>query len=96
VRRYAAMLRKLGATDIVFWEVHFLRHGAQENFEMTVDKMRTLAKERVPYCMSVYHAGKRELMAMSSRMHCRKWKSENRKPNQTSECMPRKLRHPQG
>ena len=76
VRKYARAFRRLGATEVVFWEVHFIRHGAQENFEMSVTDMRTLAEARVPYCLSVYHCGKRELASMSERLHREEWQSK--------------------
>ena len=73
--RHSRTFRRLGASDITFWEVHFLRHGAQENFELSVADMKLLSHSKIPYCLSVYHLNKKELMTMSERLYSRLAKS---------------------
>ncbi len=67
VRRWVTTFRKLGATHVALWHMRFCHKDSQENFELTVREITVLAKTRVPFCLSVYHPSRKEILGMPTR-----------------------------
>lgn len=66
-------LRRLGATDIVYWEVRYILRDQQENFELSSAEISALHKAKAHYCLSIYHQTKKDFKKMGSRLYSKRW-----------------------
>jgi hypothetical protein len=67
IRDHSTTFREVGATDFTFWQVRYLRHNAQENFELLLEEMNILTSAGASYCLSVYRQNKQEMIEMGTR-----------------------------
>jgi hypothetical protein len=70
--RYGKMLRRLGAENVVFWQVKYFPEDSQENFELSIADIAILAMQKVPYCLSIYHLNPKELQKMPERLYSKR------------------------